>query len=214
LVSLSAVSVTAKLHRGPGRPRDHSCDRAILDATVELVSDHGYEGTSVDAIAARAGVSKPTIYRRWPGGKEELVAAAVRERREAIAHPIDTGTLRGDLVEVVEQMIGGMHQHAHLAAGLTQRLRESTELAAVFREHVVAEDRARFRVIVDRAVSRGELRRAPGSAALLADVAPALVHFRGLLSGDALDDAFAAQFVDSVLLPALHVNESEREAAR
>jgi AcrR family transcriptional regulator len=202
--------VTAVLDPHPtrGRPRDPHCAQAILRATAELVSELGYERTTVDAIAARAGVSKPTIYRRWPGGKEELVAASVTDLRDEVSPPIDTGSLRGDLVAVLRQMIGGMQMHAHLAAGLTQRLRESPELREMFRERVLVEDRARFAAIIDRAVARGELAPMRRVSTLLADLAPALVHFRALVSGDALDGRFVRQFVDTLLLPAL------REAAR
>lgn len=160
----------------------------------------------MEAIAARAGVSKPTIYRRWPEGKAEVVAAAVTGLRDEVTDAVDTGSLRGDLIAVIGQMIGGMERHAHLAAGLTQRLRESSELAEMFRAHVVAAERQRFQGILDRAVERGELaaRRHPGT--LLGDLAPALVHYRALVSGDALDQRFVRRLVDSVLLPALHAD--------
>src|SRR5215207_5169831 len=61
----------------PGRPRDPRRDAAIRDAALALLADVGYERMTVDAIAAAAGVSKPTIYRRW-AGKHELVADAIR----------------------------------------------------------------------------------------------------------------------------------------
>ena len=67
-------------------------------AAIALVAEVGYDRMTVDALAARAGVSKPTIYRRWPGGKSEIVVEAIRAKRaEAGALP-DTGTLRGDLI--------------------------------------------------------------------------------------------------------------------
>ncbi len=199
------------IHRG--RPRDPARDRAILDATIELVATCGYDRTTVDGIAAHAGVSKPTIYRRWPGGKDELVAAAICERKAA--RPLaDTGSLRGDLLAVVEQLVAGMREHAHLAAGLTQQLRQSPELARVFREHVIAEERSRFVAILERAVARGDLPRMPDAAQLLADVAPALVHTRGLITGDPLDSEFAAQLVDRVLLPALTPTSGPKDTHR
>lgn len=191
-----------------GRPRDPNCAHAILRATAQLVAEHGYERTTVDAIATRAGVSKPTIYRRWPGGKAEVVAASVTDLRDEVSPPVDTGSLRGDLVAVLQQMSGGMRMHAHLAAGLTQRLRESDELAEMFRARVLAEDRDRFAAILDRAVARGELVRGGDPLHILADLAPALVHFRALVSGDALDDRFVHTLVDAVLLPALHAGGS------
>jgi AcrR family transcriptional regulator len=170
------------------------------------VSEFGYERTTVDAIAARAGVSKPTIYRRWPNGKAEVVAAAVTGLRDEVTEAVDTGSLRGDLIAVIGQMIGGMEANAHLAAGLTQRLRESSELAEMFRERVVAAERERFQAILERAAERGELSPRRRSESLLADLAPALVHFRALVSGDELDRHFVRRLVDCVLLPALHAD--------
>jgi AcrR family transcriptional regulator len=186
-----------------GRPRDPLLHRAILLAAAELVTECGYEQTTVEAIAARAGVSKPTIYRRWPGGKEEVVAAAVSELHQDVAAPVQTGSLRGDLLATVEQMIAGIRLHARLAAGLTQRLRDSPELADTVRRQVITVDRLAFRAVLEAAVARGELAGLPALPDLLADLAPALVFFRALLSGEALDEGLAAAIVDGLLLPAL-----------
>jgi AcrR family transcriptional regulator len=194
-------------HRG--RPRNPSCDRAIVKATLELLAEVGYHGTSIDAVAARAGVSKPTIYRRWPEGKEQLVSSAVAQCK-ANGPVIDTGSLRGDLVASLEQMISGMRENAHLAAGLTQRLRESPKLCQVFREEIVAAKRAHFERILRRAVDRGELTRLPRDLPLLADLGPSVIHSRALMTGEPLDRRFVRQFVDHVLIPALHSLEGRR----
>jgi AcrR family transcriptional regulator len=187
-------------HRG--RPRDPSCDAAILEATVELIAEVGYDRTSLDAVAARAGVSKPTIYRRWPEGKEQLVSVAVAKCKAQV--PLaDTGSLRGDLVAEAEHMISGMRENAHLAAGLTQRLRESPQLAQVFREQIVGAQRKRFDSIVRRAVDRGELPRVPRVSTLVCDLLPSIVHSRALVLGEPLDRRFVNQLVNHVLIPAL-----------
>lgn len=192
-----------------GRPRDPSCDEAILKATVELIAEVGYERASLDAVAARAGVSKPTIYRRWPEGKEQLAAAAVSRCHEEMPE-LDAGSLRGDLMGTVEQMISGLRENAHLAAGLTQRLRESPQLAQVFRQEIVVAKRQRFEAIIRRAVDRGELARVPAACPLLAEMIPSIIHSRALITGEPLDRRFVTQLVDEVLLPAL---SREPEAA-
>ena len=61
--------------RRPGRPREQRADRAIIDATLEIFADEGYHALSVEAVAARAEVSKATIYRRWPGKRELVIDA-------------------------------------------------------------------------------------------------------------------------------------------
>lgn len=189
--------------RPPGRPPDPAVGPAVLAAVVELVAERGYEGTTLDAVAARAGVGKPAIYRRWPGGKQEVVAAAVAAMRQSMTPPVDTGTLRGDLLLLAESAIAGVAQCAHLAAGLTQRLRESPELAQLFRETVVAEDRARFMEILQRAAARGELAGMPPAAALAADLVPAIVLFRALVATEEPGAALAREIVDGAVLPAL-----------
>lgn len=211
---VATTSETPVQTRSIGRPRDPSCDAAILNATVELVAELGYDRTTLDAVAARAGVSKPTIYRRWPAGKDELVAAAVASCQHDVAADLDTGTLRGDLVATVELFISGMRENAHLAAGLTQRLRESPQLAEVFREQLVPAKRQYFEAIMRRAVERGELPRVPEAAGLIADVAPALIHARALITGDPLDDRFINQLVDQVLIPALRPGDEPGEGNR
>jgi AcrR family transcriptional regulator len=187
-----------------GRPRDPRRDEAIYEAAISLLAEAGYDGMTLEAVAARAGVSKPTIYRRCPEGKAQLVAAAIAFHRETKPKTADTGTLRGDLVATVRDMIEHMRENAQLAAGLVHQLRESPELAEIFREHVIAPERARWTGILERAEARGEL--APGSApSLFPDVAPSLIHGRVTFpSGDPLDDAFITELVDRVLLPILN----------
>lgn len=82
--------------RRPGRPRDPAADEAIVTATVDVLTEQGFGGFTVEAVATRAGVGKATIYRRWDT-KEELVIAAA-ERVMVHVEPPDTGSLRDDLV--------------------------------------------------------------------------------------------------------------------
>lgn len=188
--------------RSPGRPRDPRRDEAIRDAALGLLAEVGYDRMTVDAIAAAAGVSKPTIYRRW-AGKQELVADAIRLHPHQQAPTPDTGTLRGDLLAGVHQFARQQLESAHIAAGLASRLRESGELAALIREHAVQVVRGRFALILERAVARGELSADPPVSQLFADVAPALVYTRAVMSLEPLDDAFVTELVDRILLPIL-----------
>src|SRR3954469_17088186 len=89
-----------------GRPRDPQRRQAILDAALTLVAEVGYDRTTVDAIATKAGVSKPTLYRRWPHGKPELVADAIRKRNAEASRTPDTGSLRGDLLALTALLTG------------------------------------------------------------------------------------------------------------
>ncbi len=185
-----------------GRPRDPRRDGAIYEAAISLLSEMGFDGMTLEAVAARAGVSKPTIYRRCPEGKAQLVAAAIAFHREAKPKTADTGSLRGDLVDTVRDMIEHMRENAQLAAGLVRQLRESPALAEIFREHVIAPERARWVGILQRAEARGEL--APGAApSVFPDIGPSLIHARMTFPSDPLDDAFATELVDRVLLPIL-----------
>jgi AcrR family transcriptional regulator len=86
--------------KSPGRPRSQQTHQAILQATLELLSDVGFERLSIEAIATRAGVGKTTIYRRY-SSKEELVADAIENVRQEIAIP-DTGSLDGDLGALIK----------------------------------------------------------------------------------------------------------------
>src|SRR3954468_25112873 len=93
-----------------GRPRDPRRRQAILDAAVHLLAEVGYDRATVEAVAARAGVSKPTIYRRWPGGKAEIVADAIRAKRADGAVLPDTGSLRGDLLAMLRAIQGTLNE--------------------------------------------------------------------------------------------------------
>ncbi|MEV0952850.1 TetR/AcrR family transcriptional regulator [Promicromonospora sp. NPDC050249] len=93
----------AEVSRGRGRPRDPRTDEAILRAALELFTEHGHAGTSIEAIARRAGVGKLTVYRRW-GSKDELIAAAVESARGEIPNP-GTDDLDGMSYAEISQVI-------------------------------------------------------------------------------------------------------------
>ncbi|MHC5596747.1 MAG: TetR/AcrR family transcriptional regulator [Nostoc sp.] len=85
----------SKINAPSGRPRSIQADQAILQATLDLLAEVGYESMSIEAIASRAGVGKTTIYRRYTS-KEELVADAIESLREELPIP-DTGSFWGDM---------------------------------------------------------------------------------------------------------------------
>jgi AcrR family transcriptional regulator len=87
-----------------GRPRDPSRDEAICEATLALFAEEGYAGVSIEGVAARAGVGKATIYRRF-SSKEQLVVEAMRVGCHLTDHLPDTGDLRADLTSMLQKLV-------------------------------------------------------------------------------------------------------------
>jgi AcrR family transcriptional regulator len=139
------------------RPRSQQSHAAILQAAVELVVDGGLRGTSIEAIAARAGVGKTTIYRRWKN-KEELFAEALRGIAIELPDP-DTGSVRGDVLGLVAFNLEHVSRNAAL---LMPRLMvegaDDPQLFAVMRQVLVDPRRDVMRTILRRGVERGEVR--------------------------------------------------------
>jgi AcrR family transcriptional regulator len=184
-------------------------DVAICDATLALLLEVGYDRMSMDAIAARAHASKATIYRRWPG-KQELVLDAVRARGVGLTVAEDTGSLRGDLVATYRSAVhGSAADDADLIAGVLRAMRSTPELADCVRSQVIESKCDVSRIIVARAVARGEL-PAETDPLILHEVASALWFHRVLVVGGPVDDAFIAHVVDDVLIPLL--DRSSRSA--
>src|SRR5580658_2329777 len=88
--------------RRPGRPRSERAERAILDAALELFAESGVAGVCMEAVAARAGVGKATIYRRWPG-KEDLLLDALAALRMPLPTP-QGRSVRADLITLVDAL--------------------------------------------------------------------------------------------------------------
>ena len=187
-----------------GRPRDPRRREAILRAAIELVAEVGYDRMTVEALASRAGVSKPTIYRRWPGGKKEIVLDAIRSKHADTDAEADTGSLRGDLFAMLRSAIEHIDDDTHLAAGLISQLRNSEELARLMRDGVVDYQRQRYAALIQRAVARGELSPDARITPLFPDIAGSLIFARAAVTREPVDRPFLEELVDHVLLPVLN----------
>jgi AcrR family transcriptional regulator len=172
-----------------GRPRDPRIDSAVLHATVELLSETGYAELSVDAIARRAGTSKPAIYRRWPS-KAHLVHEAVFPISSATALP-DTGSLAGDVHEMVHRTMAVLTTPAARAAlpGLVGEMAaEETLHAALLERFGDVLSRGLAERLAD-ATARGEV-RPEVTAADLAEAIAGITFLALLTRGAALDDVW------------------------
>jgi AcrR family transcriptional regulator len=144
--------------RGRGRPRSAEADQAILNATLRMLGTHGVAGTTIEGVAADAGVGKTTIYRRWPT-KTDLILAALSDIVPP-GDPPDTGSMAGDMAALAET------QRRRLAGsalpGIVPRvLAESMsdpELHQNFVDRVVNPFRELLRLFIERGIERGELR--------------------------------------------------------
>ena len=148
-----------------GRPRSIEADAAILDATLELIDETGLTGLSVESVAARAGVGKATIYRRWPS-KEALVASALGRCAEEMPVVEPIGSLRDKLVAFVEQIrckTPETHSGRIMPRMLSHASR-SPELFRIYFDQVISPRRARVRQILRgrHAARRAARRHRPG----------------------------------------------------
>jgi AcrR family transcriptional regulator len=149
--------MTTATERPRGRPREQRVDDAVRRATLELLPEVGYGALSIEGVAARAGVGKPTIYRRYRS-KAELVFATAIHPLELGRAP-DTGSLEGDLVALIQAIVE-IFQHPAAACavpGLIEDVSREPELARRFRDRFVEPERQWVGEILDRAVERGEL---------------------------------------------------------
>lgn len=186
-----------------GRPMDDSLDDAILDAALALLAEVGYDRMSVESIASRAGVGKTTIYRRWPG-KQEVVLAALSRRHSAFGDFPDTGSLRGDLLQMVRGIVASVSaKDVDIVAGIVLAVRRSEELRALVREQLVDGERRASIALVERAAARGEVAPSAARLAIFHDLAPSAIFARLLFAVEPVDDTFIVSLVDDVLIPVL-----------
>lgn len=141
-----------------GRPRDASVEARVVKATIDTIHEVGLSGLSIDGIAARAGVGKATIYRRW-ASKDELLVDAVVGVATAGGAP-DTGDIRSDLIAFVTEMRALMCDSRVWAVfpWLAGEIAGSTPLGKRYADAVIAPTREQIATVVQRGIDRGELR--------------------------------------------------------
>jgi AcrR family transcriptional regulator len=182
-----------------GRPRSQEADRAILTATAELLADRGLSAMSIEEVAARAGVGKTTIYRRWPSKGLLALDAFVTSFREA-QPPNDTGTLRGDLLAALHAWVRAVTQTpmGRMLTSLIAEAQHDPELRGAWRDRVLEPLRVQHRIMLDRAIERGEI---PASVDwdVVLDLFFGAAEHRLLLGHLPMTDDFIGQVVDVIL---------------
>lgn len=180
-----------------GRPRTAGLDERVLAATRDAVERHGYTATTVDHIAAAAGVSKGSIYRRWPT-KGVLVYDACIASSDVLGEVIDSGDIRADLLAVARLTASG---YVHDDGVVAQVLAEAATDPALMEMLRARFFEPRSDAIVRRvelAVERGEV--PPGiDAQLVPAVLNGTQQYTWGVRARALDDAELARLVDMIL---------------
>lgn len=180
--------------------------QAILDATLAVLADVGYGRLTIDAVATRAKASKPTIYRRW-AGKRDLVVAAMEANADHAAPPVpDTGSFRGDLLARCQALADALSGfEGRLIRGLAEGTLEDPRLCYAIDRRTAAELPQN---VIDRAVRRGEL---PPEAqpTVFVEVTLSVMIVRVMAGLPIRDASYLEHLVDDLVLPALrHVAPS------
>lgn len=190
-----------------GRKRDHTRDPEILEAALDVLAETGYDGMTIDMVAARAKAGKATLYRRWPS-KAELVIDAVaclKQNDRDLASLPDTGSLRDDLIAMIRTptVLEG-ERKLQVMAGIASMISRSPELAEAARLAIVEPRLAINRALMERARDRGEI-AADADIELAAMISPAMVSYRVLMLRTPTTREFMISLIDGVILPALGI---------
>lgn len=185
---------------GHARRRSRS-ERVVLDATRELLGESGFGSLTVEGVAARAGVAKTTIYRRYRSKTDLALAVLLDMVGDVSTQPYveDTAT---ELIVLVNKTVELMSTTVlgRIMKGLVSEVAADPELAHVYRERVVSQRVADVRVLVERGISRGEL-RADLDPEMVTDLLLGPIYYRYFLSGSPMDGDFGKRLV-TTLLPA------------
>jgi AcrR family transcriptional regulator len=194
--------MTAVTEIRAGRRMSAEREQELFDTVIELLREVGYEAMTMDAVSARARVSKATLYRQW-GGKPTLVATALRSIAPVAAADVDTGSLRGDLLHMSRSAAARQQRDQDLMLSLAHAMTGDPELRKAFHAVMIEPERRGLEGLLARAVARGEI----------AADRPAGPYFIYMLLGAALgrkilddaepDEEFMTAYIDAVVLPAL-----------
>jgi AcrR family transcriptional regulator len=195
---MSAGSAAAVGARRPGRPRSEQADRAIIDAALSLFAESGPEGLCIERVAARAGVGKATIYRRWPG-KEDLLLDAIAALKTPLPEPAGRSA-REDLVALLGAMCEETAdpRRARQFALLLGEGAKYPRLMARYLETVVEPRREVIRTVLRRGIATGELRPDLDVEASLFMLAGAVIARRGP-EMEAVPPGYPERVVDELL---------------
>ncbi|MGW4881857.1 TetR/AcrR family transcriptional regulator [Streptomyces sp. NPDC004262] len=174
----------------------------LLEAARDVLRLTGYEALTMDAVAARGHCSKATLYRQF-GTKPKMIAKAMRGARPTHPDPIDTGSLRDDLVALVHRIADDVAEVTPLVTAVSHAALRDPELAPAVRESVIAPDAAQVEEFLARAVERGELPRRPAAADHLVRLAFSVTTAGGLFDATAVDAAYLTRLIDDLVMPAL-----------
>lgn len=202
-------SESGQMNREPGRRRRRGgeLEAEIREAVFAELAETGYRGLSMQGVARRAGTGKAPLYRRWPDKEQMLIDVLAHQPPGRDEAPVDTGQLRGDLIQILAQMASALAKPVGRSLyALTVEMvlqRESHPRAAEAIIETLLEPRLdAITAALRRAAKRGEIR--PGAVTgLLAQAGPALVINQQLHYGSPPSEAEVTEIVDRVLLPAL-----------
>lgn len=190
--------MTGAARRPRGRPRDRGIDQRIVEATLSVVAERGIGGAAMDEIALRSGVSKATIYQRWPS-KEALCIDAVRRSEAATGEP-ESADPRADCIHLLQAIAGANApgRSASLFSRILAETRANPELARVFQERLIFPRRAQCAHIVERAIGKHQL-LAETDVDVAVDMLIGPVFYRGLVRyANSPDPDFPANVVNAV----------------
>lgn len=173
----------------------------LLEVTLQLLQEHGYDRLTVDAVAAAAHASKATVYRRWPSKAELVLAAFIEGVRQVAVHP-QTGTLRGDLL----QLGVAIRDHAVAQAGTIRavlvEVSRHPALNEAMHNQFLAQRKALIQDVLRDAAGRGEIDAAAISDELW-DVLPGYLIFRTIMPSRPPTRQTVEALVDEVVIPSL-----------
>jgi AcrR family transcriptional regulator len=181
-------------------------ERELYEAVVGLLREVGYEALTMDAVAARTRASKATLYRQWKG-KPELVATALRHHKPVSLADIDTGSLPGDLHQLVRcHDVSEVKRDQELMRGLAHAAFQNEELFRALRELLIEPELASFRDLVQRAVDRGELAADSPARDFLPHMLFGGALARPIIEGIDPDPEYSHRYIDAVVVPALQLS--------
>jgi AcrR family transcriptional regulator len=197
-MSDTVVGPPDALERPRGRPRSAIADEAIRDAAVDLFAERGFEGVSVEDVAERAGVSRATIYRRYPSKVDLIVEAGACLSSDDIAFP-DTGNLRDDLRGLARSLVKAFKDKpaGRVMPVMIFERRRYPELDAGYRKFL-NDRKTRTRRVLQRAVERGEL-PSDTDVGVMSSMLVGPIFHRLIITQEPLNDAFVDALVDALL---------------